>query len=114
MSIVKKRLGASILLGCLSMVSIILLLPSSIVSTHLQKITVGYGFDDYGNLFKWADEDELDEDVDEDDGVRLVVFGDSWADDVVDKGEKERGLGWTSVLCEEVSTIYTEAYFHVQ
>lgn len=105
MPVVKKRLGASILLTCLSMVSIILLLPSSIVSNHLQKITVGYGIDDYGKLFKWGTEDELDDDEEaEDDGVRLVVFGDSWADGAVEKGEEGRGKGWTDVLCEEVRT----------
>ena len=86
------QVGASICLSVFSLVSIILLLPSSQVSTQLQKITLGTTLWDWGS----SEDDEY-----EGDGVSLVVFGDSWVDDS-DDGEK-KGRSWTEVLCEEVS-----------
>jgi len=98
MPAVKKRLGASILLTVLSLVSIILLLPTSKVSTHLQKIALGNTID--GSLWNW-DSEEGEDDLGGD-GIRLVIFGDSWVDDTVENGQEGRGKSWAEVLCEEV------------
>jgi hypothetical protein len=91
------RVGASICLSIFSLVSIILLLPSSQVSSQLQKIALGTTLDDLPDLWNWAKA----EDGEWDNGVRLVVFGDSWVDD----GDEMSGKGrsWAEVLCEVVS-----------
>jgi hypothetical protein len=93
------RAGASFCLSVFSLVSIILLLPSSQLSTHLQKITLGTTLDDFPTLWNWGK--DADDETDGE-GVRLVVFGDSWVDDSLDE-EKGKGLSWPEVLCEEVS-----------
>jgi hypothetical protein len=98
MPAVKKRLGASILLTVLSLVSIILLLPTSRVSTRLQKIALGSTID--SSLWEWGSE-EGEEDLGGD-GIRLVIFGDSWVDDTVENGQEGKGKSWGEVLCEEV------------
>lgn len=79
--------------------SIILLLPSSQVSSQLQKIALGTTLDDIPTLWNWGttQDDEM-----EGDGVRLVVFGDSWVDDSLDE-TKGKGRSWAEVLCEVVS-----------
>ena len=92
------RVGASICLSVFSLVSIILLLPSSRVSTQLQKIALGTTLDDFPTLWNWG---KGAEDSDGE-GVRLVVFGDSWVDDSGD-GVKGKGKSWAEILCEEVS-----------
>jgi hypothetical protein len=102
---IRKRLGASVLLTLLSLVSICLLLPSK-VSTRLQRITLGTTIDNYADLWKWGSESRLeDEDGNGGDGIRLVVFGDSWVDDTIEKGQEGKGKSWPQVLCEEVSPL---------
>ena len=91
------RLGASVFLTVLSLVSIILLLPSSKVSIKLQKIALGSTIDNYGDLWGWGSGDATEEG-----GVRLVVFGDSWVDDTLEDGESGKGRSWAEVLCEVV------------
>jgi hypothetical protein len=93
------RVGASICLSVFSLVSIILLLPSSRVSTQLQKIALGTTLDDLPTLWNWGKDGEGEN---EGEGVRLVVFGDSWVGDDED-GVKGKGRSWAEVLCEEVS-----------
>lgn len=92
------RVGASICLSVCSLVSIILLLPSSQVSTQLQKIALGTTLDRIPTLWNWAAETD---DQSEGRGVRLVVFGDSWVDDSLD-GESGKGKSWAQVVCDEV------------
>jgi hypothetical protein len=92
------RVGASICLSVFSLVSIILLLPSSKVSTQLQKIALGTTLDEFPTLWNWgpATDDERDGE-----GIRLVIFGDSWVADSLD-GEMGKGRSWAEALCEEV------------
>jgi hypothetical protein len=100
MPALRKRLGASIVLTLLSLVSIILLLPTSRVSTRLQKIALGTTLD--GSLWSWSSNyEEKEEDVGGD-GTRLVIFGDSWVDDTVEGGQDGKGKSWADYLCEEV------------
>lgn len=87
-------LGASICFTVFSLVSIILLLPSSDLSTQLETIVLEAGIDEIPALWPWSGEDE-------ENGVMLVVFGDSWVGDSQD-GEMGRGKSWPQVLCEEV------------
>ncbi|KAL3427149.1 hypothetical protein PVAG01_00658 [Phlyctema vagabunda] len=95
-----NRLGAAFALSCLSMVTITLLLPRSRVSTKLQKIALGVSMDDYvPDLWRWASGDQSGVE----DGIRLVVFGDSWADSTVHVGAETKGLNWVDVLCEEIN-----------
>lgn len=97
------RVGASICLSVFSLVSIILLLPSSQVSTRLQKIALGTTLDDFPTLWNWG---SASDDESESEGIRLVIFGDSWVDDSAD-GVKGKGKSWAEVLCEEINcTLY--------
>jgi len=100
MPVLRKRLGASIVLTLLSIVSIILLLPTSKVSTRLQEIALGTSID--GSLWHWsATYEESVEDLGGA-GTRLVVFGDSWVDDIHEGGQEGKGKSWADYLCEEV------------
>ena len=92
------RVGASICLSVFSLVSIILLLPSSQVSTQLQKIALGTTLDDFPTLWNWG---PTSDDESEGEGIRLVVFGDGWVDDSAE-GMKGKGKSWAEILCEEV------------
>jgi hypothetical protein len=85
---IHTRLGASVCLTVFSLVSIILLLPSSQVSTHLQKLALGTSIDKYTDkLWNWGS------DIDED----------SWVDDTVEESANNgKGKSWAEVLCEEV------------
>lgn len=78
-------------------VSIILLLPSSRVSTRLLRIPFGEHIDNYKDGF-WSGWGSIEEDEDEG-GVRLVVFGDSW---VGDNGGEEGKMPWVDAMCDEV------------
>jgi hypothetical protein len=102
MPVFKRRLGASICLTVFSIVSIIMLLPSSQVSTQLQKIALGGSIDNVAALWDWGT-DEGDEE--EKGGIRLVVFGDSWVDDTVENGQSGKGKTWVEVLCEVVCSL---------
>ncbi len=100
MPALRKRLGASIVLTLLSLVSIVLLLPTSRVSTRLQKIALGTTLDD--QMWSWSssyDEGEVDLGGE---GTRLVIFGDSWVDQTVEGGQDGKGKSWVDYLCEEV------------
>lgn len=100
MPALRKRLGASIVLTLLSLISIILLLPTSRVSTQLHQIALGTTLE--GSLWTWTSSyDESEEDLGGD-GTRLVIFGDSWVDDTIEKGQDGKGKSWVDYLCEEV------------
>lgn len=100
MPALRKRLGASIVLTLLSIISIILLLPPSRVSTRLQEIAHGTTIDT--SLWSWSSSnEELEEDLGGD-GTRLVMFGDSWIDDTIEDGQEGKGKSWADYLCEEV------------
>lgn len=92
MPTLKKRLGASIALAVLSIVSFVVLLSNFRVSTKLQRIALGGNIDD--KLWRWRGG--------EGDGIELVVFGDHWADGGVSVGG-DRGESWIKVFCHEVS-----------
>ncbi|PMD23864.1 hypothetical protein NA56DRAFT_657103 [Hyaloscypha hepaticicola] len=101
MPAVRKRLGASIVLTLLSIISIIVLLPTSRVSTRLQKIALGPTIDT--SLWSWSSSnEELEEDLGGD-GTRLVIFGDSWIDDTIEDGQEGKGRSWADYLCEEIN-----------
>ncbi|KAF8863609.1 hypothetical protein BDZ45DRAFT_798197 [Acephala macrosclerotiorum] len=98
----RKRLGASILLTVLSLVSITLLLPSSKVK-QLQKVTLGTTIE-YSDLWKWGLTDGVvGEGEDNGNGIRLVIFGDSWVDDLIEEGHGGKGNNWPQVLCDEIN-----------
>jgi hypothetical protein len=97
------RFGLSVCATVFLIVSIILLLPTSSITPQLQKIPFGNAIENYRNGF-WNGWGPLDEDEYED-GMRLVVFGDSWVDSSVDVNDIGKGLNWVDVLCEEVATI---------
>ncbi|KAE8452862.1 hypothetical protein EG329_013134 [Mollisiaceae sp. DMI_Dod_QoI] len=98
----RKRLGASILLTVLSLVLITLLLPSS-KAKQLQRVTLGTTIE-YSDLWRWgSDEDVDEEEEDNGNGIRLVVFGDSWVDDVIEEGQEGKGNNWPQVLCDEIN-----------
>jgi len=97
MPALRKRLGASIVLTLLSIISIILLVPPSRVSTRLQKIALGTTIDT--SLWTWSSSNEEDLGGD---GTRLVIFGDSWIDDTIEDGQEGKGKSWADYLCEEV------------
>ena len=96
------RFGVSVCLTIFLIVSIILLLPSARIATHLHKFPFGDSLNNYRNgIWKgWGspEDDEVEG------GVRIVVFGDSWVDDAVEEGETGRGRSWVDVVCEEVSS----------
>jgi hypothetical protein len=99
MPAMRKRLGASILLTILSLISIIILLPTSRVSTHLRKIPgLNTTINNYAGLLNWATSDQPQVGS----GIRMVVFGDSMVDSKIEKGEGGKGRSWTEVLCQEV------------
>ncbi len=105
MPAVRKRLGASIMLTLLSIISIIVLLPTSRGSTRLQKIALGTTIDT--SLWSWSsNNEELEEDLGGD-GTRLVIFGDSWIDDTIEDGQEGKGKSWADYLCEEVRSLYS-------
>lgn len=107
---VRKRLGASILLSLLSIVSICLLLPSSKVK-QLQIVTLGTSIE-YSDLWKWGGSDLVEnEEEDNGNGIRLVILGDSWVDDWVEEGQDGTGNNWPHVLCDEVRSILLEEYY---
>lgn len=90
------RIGASVCLTVFSLLSITLLLPSSRVSTQLQKITLVSSIDKYASrLWNWGSDDDFE------DRFRIVTFGDSWVDSP-DEGAGRRGGTWVDVLCGEV------------
>ena len=90
---VQKRLGAAVLFALLSGLTIISLLWNSGSSTHLHHIQgLGKGF------WKWRSHSEkkpLDE-------LRLVVFGDSWADNTFKEGREAKRKSWPDVVCLQV------------
>lgn len=88
----KRRLGAPILLSFFSLITILVLLRNPDLSTHLAKIP------HLKTIWNWGSDNENDFA----DGVRLVVLGDSWVDNHVEKGQEGRGRRWTDVLCLEV------------
>ncbi|KAH8811827.1 hypothetical protein F5884DRAFT_291932 [Xylogone sp. PMI_703] len=90
-----SRLGASLLLSLLSLVTVVLLLPRSNIGSKLQEVALSK---DYKNLWNWVSQDDLDGG----DGLRLVVFGNSWADDIVEEGDTGKGISWVKVLCHEI------------
>jgi hypothetical protein len=104
MATLKKRLGASIFLTILSLATVILLLVRSNSNVHtqtdlvLQKIGLG-SVEGYTDLLRWGTtEDDEDDEVEKGEGMRVVVFGDSWVSD-------EHGIGgrsWAGILCQEV------------
>ena len=107
-----QRLGASILLTLLSLLTIFFLLPTAGVSTGLQRIALGTSLDQYaGSLWTWV----KGKDGKIGSNVRVVVFGDSWADGMgmgVEEGREVLGKGrcWAGWLCEEVSTDFSYIY----
>lgn len=110
---VRKRLGASILLTLLSIVSICLLLPSSQVK-QLQIVTLGTAIE-YSDLWKWGGSDLVeDEEDDNGNGIRLVILGDSWVDDWVEEGQDGKGNNWPHGLCDEVCPILLEDYYIIR
>ena len=95
-----RRLGFLVLISVLSLVWIVLLLPSSKVSSKLQQIALGSSINTYGELWGWDSEDTREEG-----GVRLVVFGDSWVDDNAEDGKTGKGRSWAEALCEAVRSL---------
>jgi hypothetical protein len=57
-------------------------------------------------MWRWDDGDEFeaeeDGEDDVDDGIRMVVFGDSWIDDTPRSGQSGKGKSWARIACEEV------------
>lgn len=101
---IKKRLGASVLLTLLSIIFIILLLPTSKVS-ELRKLALGTTIDNYKDLWKWGAGEDEERFGSIGNGTRIVVLGDNWVDGVVENGLKGRGHSWPQVLCEEVCIV---------
>lgn len=84
---VRRRLGLPILLTALFLFTSTLYWHA--VDTHLKSITLVW-------------KEDVEELTFDDEGVRLVVFGDSWVDSTVDAGHEGKGQGWTTTLCGEV------------
>ncbi|RFU29781.1 hypothetical protein B7463_g6574, partial [Scytalidium lignicola] len=93
---VHTRLGASLLLSLLSLTTIILLLPRTSISSKLQQIALSK---DYKELWNWVSQDDFVGG----DGLRVVVFGNSWADDTVEPDERGKGISWVKVFCHEMN-----------
>jgi hypothetical protein len=102
----QTRLGASILLTLLSLVTIIMLLPNSRVTAGLQ-VALSKPIDEYASgWWTWVRGGKAG------DSVAIVVFGDSWA---YENGENEkgwktgdgagRGRSWAGWICENVSLL---------
>lgn len=92
---VHRRLGIGlpVLLTAVFLITTSSLFWHTGVSTHLSKIQLlGSGL--WGN----------DEENDFVDGVRLVVFGDSWADSDTAGVQQGKGDSWTMTLCDEVGS----------
>jgi hypothetical protein len=109
----QTRLGASILLTLLSLVTIVMLLPNSRVTAGLQ-VALSKPIDEYASgWWTWVRGGKTG------DSVEIVVFGDSWA---YENGEKEkgwktgggegRGRSWSSWSCEEVSLFRLYAVYY--
>lgn len=95
MASLKKRLGATVFLAVLSLVSIILLLVGrSGVHAHLKKIGLSGSLS--MDVLGWRKKGGNDN------RARVIVFGDSWVDDSISEGEDGKGENWTKVLCDEV------------
>lgn len=99
----QTRLGASILLTLLSLVTIIILLPTSRVTAGLQ-VALSKPIDEYtSGWWTWVRGGKAVN------SIAIVVFGDSW---VYGNGEEKgwkagdgegRGRSWASWTCEDVS-----------
>jgi hypothetical protein len=100
----RRRLGASIILSFLSLSSIYFFLGDRTgLGIKLQKIGEVTGLEGYGGIWNWdEDSGEGNGGKDGGEGVKIVVFGDSWVDDKVRSGESGEGKSWARVLCEEV------------
>ncbi|QSZ33288.1 hypothetical protein DSL72_002876 [Monilinia vaccinii-corymbosi] len=89
---VYTRLGVlalSIFLGS----TFLTILPQSQYTQHLRKIENGVK----GGFWPWSSGH-----AEEESGIRLVVFGDSWVDDRMEENGEGKGRSWTQVLCEEL------------
>lgn len=89
----------------LSLIAFVVLLSHTAFSTHLQKIGLKSSAYNPKHLWDWAKGGKHGDgsvQKNADDGVRVVVFGDSWVDDGLDNVDNRRGKGWPKVLCEEV------------
>lgn len=90
------RLGASLCLTVFSIITIALLLTNSGVTDRLQRIALGTSINHLsGSFWGWAAGDD-------DDYLRVVVFGDSWAEVTSEDALIGKGKGWAGVLCELV------------
>jgi hypothetical protein len=67
----------------------------------LQKVTLGTTLDELPLLWNWK---KLTYDETGGEGIRLVIFGDSWVDESLD-AEAGKGRSWVEVLCEAVSGV---------
>ena len=75
----------------------------------MQKIAQATSID--GSLWEWGLNEEGDEDLGGE-GIRLVIFGDSWVDDTIEKGHEGKGKSWDEVLCEEVWVLASLLLFY--
>lgn len=90
----KRRLGPPALLTAIFLITVTIFFWHTGVSTHLRKLTVlGDGL--------WEDSEDGQNKFD--DGLRLVVFGDSWGDTTIEPSWEGKGRSWTTTLCGEVS-----------
>lgn len=96
---VHARLTASVVLSLFSLTVIILLLPRSSIGSGLQVVALGK---DYKQIWNWGSHDEPVGAAD----LRLVVFGNSWADDTVEGNVQGKGMNWVEVLCTEVRILF--------
>lgn len=103
MATVKQRLGASILLVVFSLLATVIFLNRAPVSTQLEIIRLGASSH---RLWGWSAGGQEQNDVEG--GIRVVVFGDSWVGDGIEKGLEGKGKGksWPEVLCDQVSLMF--------
>lgn len=88
---IKRRLGLPALLTVAFLLTVTSLFFRSNVTTHFKQISILA--DEL-----WSDDEESEVDQ----GVRLVVFGDSWVDNTIEPKHEGKGRSWTTILCEEV------------
>ncbi|KAH8599415.1 hypothetical protein B0O99DRAFT_537622 [Bisporella sp. PMI_857] len=88
-----RRLGVFVCLTVVLWLFISFLLLVGRVRLQLQRIDVPGRIRDW-----WQCHDEITDE----EGVRVVVFGDSWVDDTVQDGESGRGKSWVEIFCDKI------------
>ena len=90
---VKRPFGIPLLLTTLFLLTVTSIYLRDGVTTHFTKVSI------FGEGFFLGEQESAPTTSN---GLRLVVFGDSFAASTVEYGYEGKGASWTTTLCEQV------------